>query len=65
MFYIDVPIIQVTAEDLDDPKTLNAIVRYKLERQDPNVGAFRIDPTNGVISLASMGILDREVLKLK
>ncbi|KAK7160515.1 hypothetical protein R3I93_008226 [Phoxinus phoxinus] len=56
----NVPLIQVTAEDLDDPKTLNAIVRYKLVRQDPNVGAFRIDPTNGVISLASMGILDRE-----
>ncbi|XDV29176.1 hypothetical protein PO909_032326, partial [Leuciscus waleckii] len=55
-----VPLIQVTAEDLDDPNTLNAIVRYKLVRQDPNVGAFRIDPTNGVISLASLGILDRE-----
>ncbi|XP_077050186.1 B-cadherin [Siphateles boraxobius] len=57
---LNVPLIQVTAEDLDDPRTLNAIVRYKLVTQDPSIGAFRIDPTNGVISLASMGILDRE-----
>lgn len=55
----------MSAEDLDDPKTFNAIVRYKLVRQEPNDGVFHIDPTNGVISLASMGILDREVLKLK
>ncbi|XP_067275535.1 B-cadherin-like [Pseudorasbora parva] len=56
----NVPLIQVTADDLDDPDTLNAIVRYKLVRQKPNDAVFNIDPSNGVISLASMSILDRE-----
>lgn len=65
MFYTDVSVVQVTAKDLDDPKTFNAMVRYRLVRQEPNSGVFHIDPTNGLISLASMGILDREVLKLK
>lgn len=65
MFYTDVSIIQVTAEDLDDPETFNAMVRYKLVRQEPNGGVFHIDPTSGVISLASVGVLDREVLKLQ
>lgn len=66
MFYapIDVPVIQVTAKDIDDPETGNAIVRYKLVSQKPNGGVFHIDPASGVISLATMGILDREVLKL-
>uniref|UniRef100_A0A8C1G016 Cadherin-1 n=1 Tax=Cyprinus carpio TaxID=7962 RepID=A0A8C1G016_CYPCA len=52
------PIIQVTAKDIDDPETANGIVRYKLVR--PNSGVFHIDPASGVISLATMGILDRE-----
>lgn len=65
MFYAptaDEPIIQVTAKDIDDPETANGIVRYKLVR--PNSGVFHIDPASGVISLATMGILDREVLNL-
>ncbi|XP_073706311.1 B-cadherin [Garra rufa] len=56
----NVPVIQVTAKDIDDPETGNAIVRYKLVKQKPNGGVFLIDPTSGVISLATMGILDRE-----
>ncbi|KAI2653389.1 Cadherin-1 [Labeo rohita] len=56
----NVPVIQVTAKDIDDPETGNAIVRYKLVSQKPNGGVFHIDPASGVISLATMGILDRE-----
>ncbi|KAL1257097.1 hypothetical protein QQF64_012642 [Cirrhinus molitorella] len=56
----NVSVIQVTAKDIDDPETGNGIVRYKLVKQEPNGGVFRIDPTSGVISLATMGILDRE-----
>ncbi|XP_026142645.1 B-cadherin [Carassius auratus] len=52
------PIIQVTAKDIDDPETANGIVHYKLVR--PNGGVFHIDPVSGVISLATVGILDRE-----
>ncbi|XP_052437729.1 B-cadherin-like [Carassius gibelio] len=52
------PIIQVTAKDIDDPETANGIVHYKLVR--PNGGLFHIDPVSGVISLATVGILDRE-----
>ncbi|XP_016308464.1 B-cadherin [Sinocyclocheilus anshuiensis] len=55
-----VPVIQVTAKDIDDPETANGIVRYKLVRQEPNGGVFRIDPASGVISLATRGVLDRE-----
>ncbi|NP_001352785.1 uncharacterized protein LOC793186 precursor [Danio rerio] len=54
------PVMQVTAEDLDDPTSSNSIVRYKLLKQEPNSGVFHIDQTTGVISLALMGILDRE-----
>lgn len=57
--------MQVSAKDLDDPNTFNGIVRYKLVGQEPRGDAFRIDPVTGNISLASVGILDREVLKLK
>uniref|UniRef100_A0A673N5N5 Cadherin-1 n=1 Tax=Sinocyclocheilus rhinocerous TaxID=307959 RepID=A0A673N5N5_9TELE len=58
------PIIQVMAKYTDDPETANGIVRYKLVRQEPNRGVFHIDPASGVIGLATMGILDREVLNL-
>lgn len=54
----------MTAKDIDDPETANGIVRYKLVRQEPNGGVFQIDPTSGVISLATIGILDREVINL-
>lgn len=57
--------MQVSAKDLDDPNTFNGIVRYKLVGQEPRDDAFRIDPVTGNISLASIGILDREVLKRK
>uniref|UniRef100_A0A673G8I1 Cadherin-1 n=1 Tax=Sinocyclocheilus rhinocerous TaxID=307959 RepID=A0A673G8I1_9TELE len=55
-----VPVIQVTAKDIDDPETANGVVRYKLVRQEPIGGVFRIDPASGVISLATRGVLDRE-----
>ncbi|XP_051952764.1 B-cadherin-like [Xyrauchen texanus] len=56
----NVPVTQVTADDLDDPETENSIIRYKLVRQEPIGGVFHIDPVSGVISLASFGTLDRE-----
>ncbi|KAF4101163.1 hypothetical protein G5714_017595 [Onychostoma macrolepis] len=54
------PVIKVTVKDIDDPETANGIVRYKLVRQEPNGGVFHIDSASGVISLATIGILDRE-----
>lgn len=61
--FTDVSVMQVSAKDPDDPTTLNGIVRYKLVGQEPSSDAFRIDPVTGNISVASVGILDREVLK--
>lgn len=52
------------AKDIDDLETANGIVRYKLVRQEPTGGVFRIDPASGVITLATIGILDREVINL-
>ncbi|XP_043120152.1 B-cadherin-like [Puntigrus tetrazona] len=53
-------VIKVTAKDIDDPETANGIVRYKLVKTQPNGGLFHIDPDSGVISLAAIGVLDRE-----
>lgn len=65
MFFTDVSVVQVLAMDQDDPNTYNSVVRYKLVGQEPSGDAFHIDPVTGNISVASVGVLDREVLKLK
>ncbi|XP_031418078.1 B-cadherin-like [Clupea harengus] len=53
------PVLQVTAEDSDDPKTENGVVRYRLLRQvppQPNAEMFSIDGVSGLISVASVGL---------
>ncbi|XP_049431156.1 B-cadherin-like [Epinephelus fuscoguttatus] len=52
-------IMKATAEDKDDPRTNNAILRYKIKDQVPNEGMFDINPVSGLISVAAGG-LDRE-----
>lgn len=54
--------MKATAEDKDDPRTNNAILRYKIKDQVPNEGMFDINPVSGLISVAAGG-LDREVIK--
>ncbi|XP_041852843.1 B-cadherin-like [Melanotaenia boesemani] len=56
------PIIKVTAEDKDEPETDNAILRYKIRSQVPEMplkDMFAINPVSGWISLRA-GELDRE-----
>ncbi|XP_076128645.1 B-cadherin-like [Alosa pseudoharengus] len=53
------PIVQIRAEDQDDPETENAMVRYKILRQDPaqpNAEMFSINEVSGLVSVASVGL---------
>ncbi|XP_028823226.1 B-cadherin-like isoform X2 [Denticeps clupeoides] len=59
---LDHPVTRVSALDDDDPATENAVVRYSIVRQDPqlpNAEMFSINAVSGVVSVASVG-LDRE-----
>ncbi|KAG5273090.1 hypothetical protein AALO_G00147540 [Alosa alosa] len=53
------PIVRIRAEDQDDPETENAMVRYKILRQDPaqpNAEMFSINEVSGLVSVASVGL---------
>lgn len=55
-------ITKVTAEDKDDPNSINAIIRYRIEAQVPQTPEkemFTVNPVSGVISVKAGG-LDRE-----
>ncbi|XP_043973337.1 cadherin-17 [Gambusia affinis] len=61
----DVPFVQVSATDKDDPTTPNARLRYSLISQVPNnnnIFLFQIDPETGEISTTEEG---EEMLKAK
>lgn len=55
--------IKVTATDLDEPGSFNALIRYTIESQDPPLPSgsmFVINAITGVIRINADG-LDREV----
>lgn len=55
----DDTVIKVTVVDKDDPQTNNAIIRYKIKAQVPQM--FAINSVSGTISVMAEG-LDREVM---
>ncbi|XP_060932530.1 B-cadherin-like [Limanda limanda] len=59
---VDDFVAKVTAEDKDDPEMSNAIIRYQIKNQTPQIpkgDMFTINPLSGLISVAAGG-LDRE-----
>ncbi|XP_060892946.1 cadherin-4 [Labrus mixtus] len=59
---IDDIITKITAVDKDDPQTSNAMIRYRINAQMPQMpdkDMFAINPVSGAISVKALG-LDRE-----
>uniref|UniRef100_A0A3Q3F7D4 Cadherin-1 n=1 Tax=Labrus bergylta TaxID=56723 RepID=A0A3Q3F7D4_9LABR len=59
---IDDIITKITAVDKDDPQTSNAMIRYRIKAQMPQMpekDMFAINPVSGAISVKALG-LDRE-----
>ncbi|KAJ8249403.1 hypothetical protein GJAV_G00234420 [Gymnothorax javanicus] len=57
--------MKVTADDADEPGSLNADIKYKILSQDPELpfpNMFSINPVSGGIRLSSTG-LDREMYR--
>ncbi|XP_062246180.1 B-cadherin-like isoform X2 [Platichthys flesus] len=59
---VEESVLKVTAEDKDDPEMSNAIIKYQIKNQTPQIprgDMFTINPLSGLISVAAGG-LDRE-----
>ncbi|XP_068121017.1 cadherin-16-like, partial [Hyperolius riggenbachi] len=55
----DFLLLELKAEDLDDPSTMNAQIRYKIESQEPQLPSdhlFHIGETTGHLTLLSDGL---------
>lgn len=58
-------VMTMTAEDADDPRLQNAVLRYNIVRQSPDKPSpnmFYINPESGnIVTVISPTLLDREV----